>query len=225
MELNELKVHKIVELLNPSSLGILGNIGVSVKDISPYLRDQLQHYTTSGNQIWNVRLPYPGIGQIVQSNIDVGAGYYFAGNGASGFSDYTTVFDQYRLVAIEIRFSPRLTAQQFSSSDVNPRLWTAIDYDDNNTPSRAIITQYETCVTTPPSCGIVRCFQPHAAQALYNGAFTGYGNVGSPWCDVASTTIQHFGIKAVVESGGGAQSNLQTYIIDAVAYVQFRNSR
>jgi len=199
---------------------------VNVRDITPYIRTHLSGFSTSGNKVWSTRLPYESIGVLTQqAATDTSAAYYFAGSGCVGFADYITVFDQYRIMAVSVTFSPRLAMGMFTSSDVNPRLWTVIDYDDATVIGRSTIQQYETLVTSPPATGVTRVLQPHIASAVYSGGTTSYANDTNRWIDAASNTVQHYGIKAVLENGSVSQTNLQSYVIDAFIYVQFRNSR
>jgi len=40
-----------------------------------------------------------------------------------------------------------------------------------------------------------RTLQPRVANALYSGAFTSFGQVKNQWVDMASQTVQHYGLK------------------------------
>jgi hypothetical protein len=144
-----------------------------------------------------------------------------ASNDIAQFSSWAAVFDQYRIMEIEVWVYSTL---QFggSPSTYNPgqSLYTVNDYDDANTPSTiSQLCQYENVMVTPISNGHYRKWRPHCASAVYSGAFTSFANEVSPWIDVASASVQHYGLKAGVDVTNSAiQFNRATRI-----WVQFRN--
>jgi len=228
-ELQSLRTNKVVELLSPSVIGTVGNIGVNVRDITPFLRSQLLQFNTSGNKVHSVRSPCTTLNTFAQTATNDTFGVLvFTGASINNFSDYAAVFDQYRVLAFEVRFSPRYTAQQYNATDINPRLYTVIDYDDAIVPSsRTTFLSYETLIITPPGQGIVRVFQPHCSPALEvtGGGNIAAGNNPSPWIDMAVSYVSLFGMKLCCDAGSASQTNLQVWDIDAVAYVQFKNVR
>lgn len=137
------------------------------------------------------------------------------------FSSFASVFDQYKIDFIEawlVPFGPGTVA----GYNAVGKLYSVIDYDDANTPtSIAGLQQYENCVTTRYTDGHYIKFKPHIAEAAYAGAFTGFANKPSSWIDVASTGVEHYGLKVGVEtslSNGDVKVDLTTRIT-----VSFRN--
>jgi len=105
------------------------------------------------------------------------------------------VFDQYRIDEVEIWIFPNCTS--VADFAHNPGMISSvIDYDDSSNLGTVISANaYDNCLTVPGTMGMYRRFKPHAAMALYAGAFSSYGNLVSPWIDAVSTTVQHYGVK------------------------------
>lgn len=107
------------------------------------------------------------------------------------------IFDQYRIDQVEIWWIPHTTSNPTQAAANGPGLaHSVIDYDDSNaltTIGQAL--DYTNCVAASGVAGHYRRFKPHVAVAAYQGTFAGYSNVTSPWLDLASTTIQHYGFK------------------------------
>lgn len=146
---------------------------------------------------------------------------YFAVSAIDQISSLAAVFDQYRILTIEWWTQPR-NSESFGAG-VNPGIFaTAVDYDDANSPAAAPeIYDYENALIGNGTSVHYHRWHPHAATAMYAGAFTSYGNVTSPWIDMASTTVQHYGIKASWTPTDVA------FVMDVVVryHVQFRNVR
>jgi len=136
-------------------------------------------------------------------------------------SQLTSVFDQFMIACIEFWLIPRQV--DVAAASVNNGLLTSvIDYDDSTaltTIGQAL--DYDNAITTSGVNGHYRVFMPHVALAAYQGAFTAYGNVRSPWCDAASTGTQHYGVKLAITQTTNA------IVFDAVVrlHTQWRNVR
>lgn len=225
-EMNQIIKDKVSELILPTKLAELGSIGLAESDLSSNLVNRLRQFNTSGNNIWNVRIPYTPFGSITQqASSENDVTFFFSFGSATASTFYAAVFDQYRITGATITFSPRLSNGNFPSGAISPRLYTVIDYDDASATTITGLTQYETLIIVPPGCGVVRTLIPHAAVAAYSGTFTSFTNITSPWIDAASATVQHYGVKVAIEPGAAGQTVLQSYSCDAMLYMQFRNSR
>lgn len=135
------------------------------------------------------------------------------------FNSWATVFDQYRIMEIEMWIIPASTTN-LTQTNV-PLYYTVIDYDDAATPSSiAALQAYQNVIAAPLTQGTYRKFRPHNAEALYGGgAFTSYGNRQSVWIDAGSPAAAHYGFKA------GVDTCSQAVNFDFITrmWVQFRN--
>lgn len=132
------------------------------------------------------------------------------------------VFDQYRVVMLEVTFLPRMTIE--SSGSANTGLFTSvIDYDDATALTHDYQAyDYENALTGRGLDPQKRTWRPHAAVAAYGGGvFTSFANEESPWIDAASGTVQHYGLKTAWTVTDAA------YTIDVLTrvWLQFRNVR
>jgi hypothetical protein len=125
-------------------------------------------------------------------------------------SEYTSLFDQYKIEQIEVWFEPQVS-QSTAISNVG-ELFTCVDLDDANIPTTVgQVESKQNSLLTGGMDGHYHKWRPHNAVAMYNGAFTAYGNVLSQWIDAASPNVQHYGFKA-------AASNTSVSIVYNVHY-------
>jgi len=214
------------ELILPTAPNQYGTTALVSSDLSSRVTKHLAPYNTIGNQNYFWRA-ISDSGTLVQSTLaDAAISLFFTLSATPGSSDFIACFDQYRLRAVSVEFMPMITSTMAASTAVYlPRLYTCIDYDDAGTLTRSAIQQYDTCVVSPPGTGVVRTLVPRMAVAAYSGSFTSYANVSDMWLDAASPSVQHFGVKAVLESGPSGQTILQTYLITATSFWEFRATR
>lgn len=108
-------------------------------------------------------------------------------------SDFTTLFDQYRIIQCNIKFMPTNPGTNAATQNY---IYTAIDYDDGNAIGSSVIAQYDTVQITPATQYFERTWNPRLAGAVYSGAFTSFANLSSrTWLDVASPNVQYYGLK------------------------------
>lgn len=133
-------------------------------------------------------------------------------------TEFTTLFDQYRLLQVVVRFVPLTTGPYMSP------LFTVIDYDDSTTPTGiASLLEYMTLETTQSGSFCIRAFNPRFATAAYSGVFTSFAQ-SRGWVDVASPSVQYYGIKWGVPANPGGTTTA-VYAIYADVVVQCRNAR
>jgi hypothetical protein len=138
-------------------------------------------------------------------------------------SSLATLFDQYRIVAVELWLMPRAAATSTSgSSALGGILSTVIDLDDaTNLTQLNQAGDYSSCVTTENSVGHYRRWVPHAAIAAYSGAFSSFANVASPWLDTSYPSVTHYGVKIAAS----VTSAVLTYDINVRLQLEFRSVR
>lgn len=139
------------------------------------------------------------------------------------YSSFASVFDQYKFVKCEIwltPFGPGTTTTYANTTGA--RFYTVTDYDDsNNLTSSGQAMQYENVTMTNLNEGVYRSVEPHIAVAAYGGAFTQFKNEKSGWIDVASSSVQHYGVKCILDPT--VANNDVIYYAMARITVHFRN--
>jgi hypothetical protein len=128
-------------------------------------------------------------------------------------NNISTVYDQYRIECVEVWLTP-----QQSTSDTSTAapgfLISVVDVDDANVPTNYdILARYQSAVETPGINGHYHRWVPHVAVAAYSGVFTSFANERSPWIDMASDAVQHYGMK--VATRPGTQANVYDLTVRA----------
>jgi len=211
------------ELIWPTAPNEFARTALIETDLSSTFTRAVAPYNTIGTQnfFWRATRE-TSVAQT--ANADVNTSYIFRLSDFPGASDFTTVFDMYKLKAAVIVINPTNNMTALTGVTI-PRLYSCIDYDDANTVTRAQIMQYDTFVETPPGSGVVRAVVPRMAMAAYgSSAFSSYANMRDQWIDMASTNVEHYGIKVVIE-GGNQSTNLQNYVVTITGFWEFKATR
>jgi hypothetical protein len=108
------------------------------------------------------------------------------------FTALASVFDQYRLVLIELWLTPRQAVEVTTDSGLTT---SVVDYDDAASITVAQANDYGNALIARGDMGHYRCFVPHIATAAYSGTFTSYANMSGQWLDAASGGVYHYGAK------------------------------
>jgi hypothetical protein len=158
-----------------------------------------------------------------------GAFSVIAANLCTDFTSLAAVFDQYRITELEVTFVPEGNQSLIASTSGTYTgavgcLYTVIDYDDSATlTAPSIALAYENCIQTETYEVNRRCFKPRIAVGAYSGSFTSFANQKAQWIDCSSSSVQHYGIKYVVDTGNA--SSLQSWNYRVRGTMEFKNSR
>lgn len=136
--------------------------------------------------------------------------------GRSGFSlanvtnytEFTALFDMYRINGVKVRFMPRANSSEAGTNQGLVKFFTVVDYDDVSVPtSISQLLQYENVKITNTARDHTRYFKPKiAAQVFQNAVGTGYAP-RSGWIDCDNPTVEHYGLKwALQQLPAGNQS-------------------
>jgi hypothetical protein len=129
-------------------------------------------------------------------------GFYFTLGQLPGYTDFTNLFDMYRLAKIEIDWMPEyteLTDAALVSNAINVRFNSAIDISDDSNPTTVDeLLQYQQVVST----GIT---QPH--KRSFVPCFLMGGNVPcNCWLPTTSSDVRHFSVKVAIPPTGAAMT-------------------
>jgi len=153
--------------------------------------------------------------------------FYFRFADLNQSSSFAVLFDQYKIDMIEATFYPMFRANAMVSvaSIVTPLLYTAVDLDDATAPaSIAALNEYSVCQCHGDDGPFKVVFKPHVAIAAYSGTFASFANQSS-WIDVASTTVQHYGLKWGITPGLSGQTIFQEWNVNFRIAIRFKNVR
>jgi len=136
---------------------------------------------------------------------------------------FQTLFDQYRLMAVEVEFQAQGNVSVIASTAGAAVFFaTAFDFDDNIPPSSiANIRQYTSFKQVPCTRSFKRTLVP--ACALFVGTT---GGAQAPktqqWIDIVHSTVGHYGLKTFLE---GSTTTGIAYNIVVKYHWQFRQVR
>jgi len=168
------------------------------------------------------------LGSITAGLVDSGIGRKFRLGDLPSSTDFTALFDQYRIVAVEAIyvFSTHILASQARY----PRLTFAVDFSDASNPgSEAEVLQYQNAESF--QFGQVkhtfkRVFRPRAAMAAYEGAFTGYGVApANQWFDTSDPNIEYYGTKEWVNNYNTTLATGALINVYHRCHLEFKNAR
>lgn len=112
------------------------------------------------------------------------------------YTEYTALFDQYRINKVKVTFMPRANSADVGSTAGLVKFFSVIDYDDADAPTNLTdLLQYENLKTTRCISDHSRVLAPRFATEVYQSAIaTGY-SARRGWLDCDNPSIQHFGLK------------------------------
>lgn len=167
----------------------------------------------------------------VQTN--VATAYQFNLNQLPNVSEFTTLFDQYKITGAKITFSPVGNNALISPlSGVNSsfgfgRVLTAIDFDDSTTPAgENEMMQYQSCKITNPMKTHTRYLSPKVLAAIYQSSVsTSYESRKAPWIDVGNPSVPHYGLKLWINAPLSTVKASITYNVYLTLYFGCKNVR
>lgn len=139
-------------------------------------------------------------------------------------ASFQALFDQYRIMGIEIRVMNTSFGSNISNLPLSGGITRCIiDYADATALSNVQQAEnYQNCLTVECGRPFTRVFTPRAALAAYAGAFTSYAVAPSgQWFNTASSGVQHYGLKII------NSSTPSTMVFDVCVryWLQFKNIR
>jgi len=169
-----------------------------------------------GNKVYTFEQSFTsGIGGNNTTETDMA--FSFSLNSIANATSLTNIFDTYRIIAVRAQFIPNETAQGSGGP-----VYTVIDYDDTSTTSLTAALQYDTLQVAPAGAFFERNFAPRVAVSAYAGtSFGSFAQLNNTWIDTASSSVAHYGLKAVVPPS----PNPPLWTILFTLTFQFRNTR
>lgn len=167
----------------------------------------------------------------VQNN--VATAYQFNLNQLPNVSEFTTLFDQYKITGAKITFVPGGSVSNITpiSGQVLPhsfgRVLSAIDYDDATAPpDENTMLQYQSLKITNPNATHTRWIKPKVLAAIYQSAIaTSYESRNAPFIDVGNPSVPHYGLKVWINAPVSPVAASITYNVYVTLYFACKNVR
>lgn len=172
--------------------------------------------------------------------------YQFLLEEMHNYTEFTNLFDQYRLNWFKITMTPMATGALTSDAVngatarigyVNAGFHWVTDYDDTTEPAASsdgidVLMQYPNYRTKRLVGGkpiVITVKKPAILKDVYAGVTTAYEvDRKKIWLDIAYTDAVHYGIKGIVEvgpCGGGTEEIMIPFRVSVKTSLSFKNVR
>lgn len=157
----------------------------------------------------------------IASVADTLVAFNFSLSDLPNVTEFTNLYDCYKINAVKIMFLPQMT-QNVSLSSLNnayasARFFSAIDYNDSGAISVDAIREYATCKFTPILKRHTRYLKPRVQDS--GSTYT----PGRPWINCTSPAKDYFGLKVAVEGMDSSNVLTMDYTVECVYYLSFKN--
>lgn len=146
---------------------------------------------------------------IAESASIVNSSWQYALSDLPNYTEFTNLFDSYRIMAIKIKFiyTSNVTGQGSATGPINPAVvlpicYTVVDHDDSVAlTSQTDYEQYESCKVSRLDKPFTRYFKPCTTMMVYKDAVsTGYGiSRRSQWMDCSQPGVPYYGFKMGID--------------------------
>lgn len=157
------------------------------------------------------------------NNVPFANSLYFQLVDVAAHTDFTTLFDMYKIKAVKVTFTPQMTQNVSTTTFNNPyasaRFYSAIDYNDSTVISSADeIREYKSCKWTSILKPHVRYIKRPQIQDR-GGTYS----AGSPWINCTAPTQAYYGLKIFLESTDATNTADLIFSTQIKFYLAFKN--
>lgn len=185
-----------------------------------YKYNRSSRYNRKGEQVYQFKR-FVDLGIFAaDSALDQFQAFSFELNNVPGFSEFTQMYDFYKINAVKISFIPTQTMSNSLSTvanNQNARFFSVIDYSDDAGPTTIDqLRQYSTCKYTS-------AFKTHT-RYIYKPKHSISSYVESDqWCATSVPSTEWYGLKIGIEAMGSTVTTSMNYRIEAKYYLSFKN--
>lgn len=148
--------------------------------------------------------------------------FEFRLNQVPNYTEFTALYDQYKINAVKITFLPEQT-QSVSLSTANnatgsARFFSVVDYNDSAAPSSIDqLREYQSCKFTSIFKPHKRYFKPRILDS------SGIYNPGRPWLSTQTgASITHYALKIGIEPTQATVATVDQFTVEVKYYLSFR---
>lgn len=151
-------------------------------------------------------------------------GYEFKLTDLPDYTEFTNLFDEYKIMRVKVYFLPNVYTQNTSIANLVPWFLITVDKDDSSAPtSFNSMLSYPGCKITSMQRKQYVSFVPRVATAVYGGpVVTSYGSK-SMYLDCGSPGVPHYGLKIGV--GNSTNAGIYGYHVFVKYVISFRGVR
>lgn len=150
-------------------------------------------------------------------------------NELPNYTEFTNLFDKYRIKGVSIALVPRVTSYDANPNATlvaQPMIHTAVDYNDSTAPANSVeLMQYDTYKCTVGSQIHRRYFSPRVSNTVFRTALSSAYSMGSnkQWldCTTGGADLPHFCLKWVIDN-----ASLETsFLVYKTFYLEFLGTK
>lgn len=139
-------------------------------------------------------------------------------NAISNVTEFTNLFDRYRIRGVQVKFVPAANSSDLNPSGTQvlaPNIHSVVDLNDGTAPTGVTeLMEYDTYRMNRGLKGLKRYFSPRVSQEVYRSALTtSYGMANrNQWFDLTTggIDIPHFAMKYSID--GGTTITFRVYV-------------
>lgn len=141
-------------------------------------------------------------------------------------SDFTNLYDQYRIMGVRVTLLPRGNSSDLITQGNIGRSFSVLDYDDNNVPSSINqLCQYPNMKMVSTHKAHSRYLVPKFQRDVATGLGTIAKNPSTGWIDCTRTDVLHYGVKWAVQGPPAAAGANLVYDQITTFYLAFKYVR
>lgn len=150
-------------------------------------------------------------------------GYFFTLADVPGYTEYTALYDQYRITKIEVNIMPCNTACNNGQYCTPSWMLSSVDYDNATSQTTAQLREVDDVQIIHVQRGKKITFQPRCAIVTAQSSLSGLAEAKPGlWINCSTTGVQHYGLKLAMPS---ANSNgIATMDVMCRYFLEFKKS-
>ena len=169
------------------------------------------------------------MGEIQSQTVPVVGGLVFALEHLPNYTEFTTLFDQYRINKVVCKFIPtanQLNVNTAPNTVTVPQIYTVTDYDSATSPSTVNeMMEYATVKAVSSNKPFTRVLVPRTASPIFRSGVTAayMQNPARQWIDCNYHDVPHYGIRYYLMPSLANYSFV--YRVEAVFYFTCKSLR
>lgn len=127
-----------------------------------------------------------------------GGGLMFRISNIPNVTEFSVLFDHYRIWKAELRFVPFNNNAEVANTSILPEMKYYVDTDDYNAPStlNEILERQDVKSVYLDKIRTITLYPKCANEVFRTGVTTAYSTpIRNPWIDFAATDVEHYGFK------------------------------
>lgn len=149
-------------------------------------------------------------------------------NGLPSSSEFTNLYDQYKIRGVKFTLIPRFNVAQATDGNTAPfqlpsQIYSVLDFDGNFPVTINDMFQYENLKMSRGTALHKRYFKPAVLPQVFNGITTGYSISKNMWIDCQNDAIPHYGSTICIPQVNATEP--LGYDLKVDLYVAFKNVR